>query len=196
MACTTERGPDVLVILRTDHARFRRELASLVNGRDAAERRRRFFLLARQVVQHDVAERQTVYPALRADQYGASWTSLGEQELVACLLRVRRRVTLRPGGSKTSRMLQQLQVEMERHLRAEEQRMFPVLEARLSLTKREIMGTWFLRTAALAPTRPHPHAPKRWLAALTFCLVCSVVDRVRDRLRVCLFETVVDATAE
>jgi hypothetical protein len=177
---------DVIGLLLTQHAEITAALATLLGARDRMARRAQFRALATTVVRHDVAEEAVVFLALRGADGGdvvATEAARQERELAAVLARLLRRLAWRPGGGETGRHLAALQPLLDAHFAFEAQAVFPLLAASAPVAKRQMMRTWTLEAERLAPTRPHPHAPRHLAALAAVAPALSVLDRLRDRVR-------------
>jgi hemerythrin superfamily protein len=69
------------------------------------------------------------------------------------------------------------------HMKEEEEEIFPLLEKQVSDTKLKELGSEWLEKKKIAPTRPHPSAPKSGLAAVAAALAAKPIDELKDAMR-------------
>lgn len=179
-------APEVTVLLTEEHGRLTRFLAEMQElGRPAA-RRDALVLLAQRMARHETAEQEAVYPVLARLPGGSDLRRRAvsqERALQRHLVRTMRRSALLPGGRGFRRDLETLASLLDEHRSFEEEEVFPLLRAAEDGAKRQIMGSWVRHAEDLAPTRPHPHAPRRLPALLALGPAFAAADRMRERAR-------------
>jgi hemerythrin superfamily protein len=68
------------------------------------------------------------------------------------------------------------------HAEAEENELFPLIEANTPIEKQRTMATAITSVEKIAPTHPHPHGPESAIGNTLVGPFASMVDRVRDAL--------------
>jgi len=178
-----DHGPEVTILLASEHARFRRDMAELLDEHDALVRRDALEALARSLVQHEVAEEAAVYSVVAQAEGGPALRTEAlrqERELAAHLARTLRRLAWRPRGRKTRHLLGQLAGVLDTHLVFEDSSLIPLVAALEGESKRQMMGAWVEHAERFAPTRPHPHGPQRLPGFLSVGVALALLDRGRD----------------
>lgn len=178
-----DHRPEVTILLASEHARFRRDLAALLDEHDPLVRRDAFEALARHLVQHEVAEEVAVYPVVAQVEGGLALRTEAlrqERELAAHLARCLRRLAWRPRGRKTRHLLGKLAGVLDVHLTFEDSFLIPCLAALGDESKRQMLGTWVGHVERFAPSRPHPHGPQRLPGIMSIGIALTLLDRGRD----------------
>jgi len=178
-----DHGPDVSSLLINEHARFRRDMAGVLEEHDALVRRDAFKALVRGLVQHETAEEETVYPVIAKLEGGSDLRAEAvrqERELDGYLAHTMRRLFWRPQGRKSRRLIEEFSSMLDRHFAFEERSLISVVTAFEDERKRQMMGTWTQHAKTVAPTRPHPHGPRHLPGLLTVGIALAFVDRMRD----------------
>ena len=178
-----DHGPDVSSLLINEHARFRRDMAGVLEEHDALVRRDAFEALARGLVQHETAEEEAVYPVIAKLEGGSDLRAEAvrqERELDGYLAHTMRRLVWRPQGRKSRRLIEDFSSMLDRHFAFEERSLISVVTAFEDERKRQMMGAWTQHAESFAPTRPHPHGPRHLPGLLTIGIALALVDRMRD----------------
>jgi len=181
-----DHGPEVTALIISEHGQLRVDMLALLHGLDPIDRRRRFQDLARNLLRHDTAEQEVIYPILARLEEGSELRSEAlrqEQVIAADLTRLLRRLLWHPDGRKTRHRIEEFAGRLEQHHDFEEQSLLPVISVAEPKSTRQMMGTWTGYAESIAPTRPHPHGPQRLPGLMTFGLALSLMDRMRDRAR-------------
>jgi hypothetical protein len=181
-----EHGPDLSALVVTEHARLRRSFATVLGETDERARRFVFEEFSKDVTKHETVEEELLYVIIANSSNGTELRTVGlsqERELAAQLFHVARALTWRPRSRQARRRLRELGEILERHFSFEEQHVLPVILAGHGELNRQVIGTWAERAERFAPTRPHPHGPRRLSGLLTVGVALSLADRIRDALR-------------
>lgn len=138
-------------------------------------------VLVRELSIHAAAEEVVVYPAFHAAS-GLGQTlvpqNLQEHQLVKELL-----VEIeRSSGIERVPLLTSLAAYVRAHVEHEEGSMFPKLRQHTTDKQLADMGETLERTRKVAPTHPHPHAPRQAPAVVPAGVAAGVLDKVRDAL--------------
>ena len=134
-----------------------------------------------ELVRHSVAEEQYLYPAVREHVSGGD--ELADKELedhrkVEVILKDLEGMPADDAnfGSLTDRLI----AEVTTHVKDEENNLFPALLEACSFEQLDELGEQVRQAKAIAPTRPHPHAPDTPPANKILGLGAGIVDRLRD----------------
>lgn len=181
-----DHGLEVTSLLMKEHARFRQEMAELLEERDEYLRRDAFEALVHRVVQHETVEEATIYPVLAQLDGGPELRDevlRQEREVASHLAHTMRRLVWRPRGRKTQRLVGEFSDVLERHLAFEEDSVIAAIAALEDEHKRQMMGSWAQRAESIAPTRPYPYGPQHLPGILSLGPALAIIDRMRDRGR-------------
>ena len=175
-------GTDLIELLLQDH-KAAEELLGQVGqpGRDQAEV---FHDIVHDLVGHEIAEEEIVYPAVRSDVPGGDALAdarIGEQQKAEELMA--KMEDMDTGSAEFTQSLITLRDEALAHAKAEEAEVFPQLQHALSEERRQQLGTAYQTAKATAPTHPHPHAPNTPPGNMAAGSIAAVGDRVRDAAR-------------
>ncbi len=148
----------LLETLRTDHREVRSLFGRLQESGDANVSRELLDQLLRAVLPHMIGEEQIVYPALRPDQ--AAWAdareAIGEHHAAQAALQELTRLTVDSEAFRTQ--LATARDLVERHIRMEEELIFPDLQRVLSERHAAQLLEGFGREKTLAQQR-YPDLP-------------------------------------
>ena len=136
------------------------------------------------LVQHEVAEEEIVYPAFRRampDGGDIADARIAEQSMAEETLAQMEDMGVLADGFKA--LLEQLRDDVLAHAEKEEAQVFPVLRTSLDPKELHKLGELYERAKSAAPTHPHPHAPDTPPGNLLLGPVAALVDRVRDTMR-------------
>jgi hemerythrin superfamily protein len=180
---SADHGPDVAALLTAEHAGFRRDMAEILDEHDSFVCREAFETLARNIVRHEAAEEETVYPVIAQLEGGPELREEAlrqEQALAGLLARLLRRLVWRPRGRKTRQLLAEFSSALTDHIVFEDSVLISAIVAFEDERKRQMMGTWLQHAESFAPSRPHPHGPQHLPGLLTVGVALAFVDRARD----------------
>ena len=184
MTTTQESQTDIVKILIEDHQEVKQFFERFDADMDLEARDGLFRELTATIVRHEVAEEETVYPALR---------ETGEQgERVADA-----RIHEQSEAEELPRSMEQMDVMSEsfelafhrlhgavlQHAQNEESEAFPLLERLTSPEDRLRMGERYEHAKESAPSHPHPHAPDTPPGNRIAGPIAAVADQVRDAFR-------------
>jgi hemerythrin-like domain-containing protein len=135
--------------------------------------------MARELSVHAALEEVVVYPAVdKLVPGGENFVEqhLREHQLVKNLL-----VEIEHAGADDRRLLiSALAVYVRAHVRREEGKLFPALCRHASEEQLADMSRSLERARSVAPTHPHPHAPRTPPANVVADAAASLLDRARD----------------
>lgn len=180
-------GPDLVSALLEDHqavkqlfGRFDAVRASRAGGSQGEL----FCELTYELVRHEVAEEEVLYPAVRSvlpNGGPLADARIGEQsEAEETLAEMEK---LDPGSATFSAKLTELRSDVLAHAEREEREVFAPLRSSLDLAHLESLGMRYEMAKAVAPSHPHPHAPDTPPGNLVLGPVAALFDRVRDAIR-------------
>lgn len=184
MTTAPEPQTDIVDMLLDDHRRAEQLFARFDVQMDLRQRDELFRELATALVQHEVAEEETVYPALRNLSPAAAAEAdarLAEQAEAEVLLRsMEQQDALSPDFVAA---FGQLHRAVLRHAQSEESEVFPLLRRAFALDDRVRMGSRYGHARDHAPTHPHPRVPDTPPGNVLIGPIAALGDRVRDAFR-------------
>jgi hypothetical protein len=181
---------DAIVVLGRDHNQVRfllQQLQALPSHKtggpedDLARRKSIVDMITVRLSGHEAAEQEHFWPAVRsALADGDAWADgalaqeqQGKDTLTAL-------GTMDPDSDEFDEHVEQLVTELRKHV-AYEERLFLLLRQAMPDGEREVLGQRLLAARERAPTRPHPHAPKKPGAAVKAGAAgAAVLDKARD----------------
>lgn len=142
-----------------------------------------FWELTNELVRHEVAEEEIVYPEVRkALPNGDSLADarIHEQSEAEKLLDEMEKEGADAQDFRAH--LEKLQKEVLAHAASEEQLVFTPLGEKLDADRRAKLGDRYEKAKAAAPTHPHPKAPDAPPGNMALGPIAALVDRVRDAM--------------
>lgn len=142
-----------------------------------------FWDLTNELVRHEVAEEEIVYPEVRkvvpnGDRLADA--RIKEQSEAEELLD---KMEKEGAEAKDFRAhLEKLQKEVLAHAESEEQLVFTPLGDKLDADRRAELGQRYEKAKSAAPTHPHPMAPDTPPGNMALGPIAALVDRVRDAM--------------
>ncbi len=169
--------------LLEDHQQVRQGFAK-ITGADSNERWDLFMDLMNDLVRHEVAEEEIVYPVVRQEIHNGEMLAaerVGEESRAEELMaEMEKRGRADDGFTEN---LGRLKADVLAHAEAEEATIFPALAAALSRDRLVQLGEKFAKAKRLAPTHPHPNAPDSPPGNVVLGPVAAMADRLRDAIR-------------
>lgn len=175
-------GPDLISALLADHNAVKQLFGRFEAG--GASLSELFCQLTNELVRHEVAEEEVLYPEVRStlpngDQLAdARITEQSEAEETLAEME-----KMDPGSSAFGAKLAQLQSDVLAHAEHEEREVFAPLRSAVDVAHLELLGGRYEKAKAAAPTHPHPHAPDTPPGNLVLGPVAALADRMRDAIR-------------
>jgi hemerythrin superfamily protein len=181
----TETGHDVDVVsvLTMDHREVTELLERIGTTPDAETKRDLADTAITELVRHAVAEEMYVYPAMREHLPNGEEAVKHDIEEHQDLERTMK--DLEAVDASTGRfeeLVGELRSKLEHHVETEEREQFPMLRERVPREKLVKLREKVETAKKIAPTRPHPDAPRSELFHKLVGPGVGLVDRVRDRL--------------
>jgi hemerythrin superfamily protein len=180
---TTMSTIDIVDLLLADH-----EEAKALLGRfdqvGQADREDYFCEVVTELVRHEVAEEQVVYPIIRQATPGGEQeakTRIAEQSEAEELLTEMEKLDS-SSAEFTTKFLTLRQAVLD-HASAEEASTFPLLKKIEDAESRIALGGRYEHAKATAPTHPHPHAPDTSPGNIVLGPVTALFDKARDAVR-------------
>ncbi|MCT2590716.1 hemerythrin domain-containing protein [Streptomyces sp. N2-109] len=173
---------NVIAELTTDHREVD-ELFEKIEAQPVGDKRRRKLVdeLTIELVRHSVAEEQHLYPAVR--EHVAGGDEIADRELSehATVEQLLKEVEgLDAGDPQFNHLVAKLKVDVSKHLRDEENQLFPLLAAACTPEALDELGDKIRTAKKTAPTRPHPSAPDTPPGNKLLTPGMGLVDRARD----------------
>ncbi|MFH8570056.1 hemerythrin domain-containing protein [Streptomyces sp. NPDC017993] len=175
-------GGDVIAELTSDHREVDELFARIERTVPGdAERKRLADRLTIELVRHSVAEEQYLYPAVR--RHLSDGETLADKEIadhvrVEELLKALEGVDA--GNLDFNHLIVKLRTEVYAHIKDEEGRLFVELRAACPQADLEELGEKVRTAKKVAPTRPHPGAPRTPPGNKLLAPGAGLVDRARD----------------
>lgn len=176
---------DLITVLTEDH-REAEELFGHLESRAGETSQQAEDLLRETVtalVQHSVVEEVYLYPTVR--KHLPAGGRLADQDIAEHdqIERTMRRLeSLTPADTGFWPAVHELIREVRRHVRDEEDDLFPRLRAACPHEDLRALGHKVEQARKVAPTRPHPHAPSEGGRLAAAAAGTGVIDRIRDAL--------------
>lgn len=182
--------PDVFEVLRADHVTVEQMLAALENSPGYSAGAGSTVLAARREVaqrlvmdssQHEAAEEQYFWPAVRArlpdGNELADKAISQEQEAKEALARLDK---LDADTEEFDHLVEAFIPAARRHIEFEETRVWPGMRSTLSSAEAQELGDKLSKAKERGPTRPHPHTPASPGVLKTAGPTVAAVDKLRD----------------
>lgn len=169
------RNHDIVTLVIRDHEALRRSLDSVKSG-ESGGLEEGFWQSGYELVRHEVAEEQVLYPALRecgSLAVEVTGRALAQQADVERLL-----ADLEKAGRANDafeQALDALKSSVQSHAAFEEDQVLSLVVDHFSDEIRFELGDRYAQAKKVAPTHPHPH-----LTGHLAMSVAGIVDRVRD----------------
>ena len=180
MAGTT--GDDIVAKLLQDHQDVK-QMFSRMDQAQPAKAREMFWELTKELVRHEVAEEEIVYPEVRkaipnGDRLADA--RIKEQAQAEELL-----AEMEKAGTDDLNFaadLEKLQRAVLDHAEKEETLIFEPFRQAVDQDRREQLGSRYEKAKAAAPTHPHPNAPDTPPGNIAVGSVAALIDRARDAI--------------
>ena len=183
MSGSGDMHSELVALLLADHQEAKRLLERFGNL-PASQRDEAFCELTYELVRHEVAEEEVVYPALRRYADGGDDIAdmrIAEQSKAEQLLADMEKAGVE--SPEFASMFATLKTDVLAHAEAEERTVFPELSTNISADDLRQLGKRYELAKKAAPTHPHPHPPDTPPGNLVLGPVAALVDRVRDAVR-------------
>lgn len=181
----TTTGPkaNVLDLIQRDHEQVKMLLGRFESV-PAGEREQYFCQVVHELVPHEVAEEELIYPALRKNAPNGGKEAdlrIAEQSEAEAMLKEMERMDARSEEFRAK--FEQLRTAVLGHAMKEETGAWPLLRQALSAEDLVTLGGRYEKAKSGAPTHPHPHAPDTPPGNVVLGPIAAVVDRARDAVR-------------
>ena len=183
MSGSGDMHSELVALLLADHEEAKRLLERFTNL-PASQRDEAFCEVTYELVRHEVAEEEVVYPTLRRYVDGGDDIAdmrIAEQAQAEQLLADMEKAGVE--SPEFASMFSKLRTDVLAHAEAEERAVFPELATNVGADELRHLGQRYERAKRAAPTHPHPHAPDTPPGNLVMGPVAAVIDRVRDAVR-------------
>jgi hemerythrin superfamily protein len=183
MAGSGDMRTELVPMLLADHLEAKR-LLERFDSLPASDRAEAFCEITHELVRHEVAEEEVVYPALRRYVDGGDDLAdmrIKEQAAAEELLSKMEKAGVESADFPA--MFAKLRTEVLAHAEAEESSVFPELSSSVNTDELRTMGKRYDMAKKVAPTHPHPHAPDTPPGNIVMGPVAAIIDRVRDAVR-------------
>jgi hemerythrin superfamily protein len=170
-------------LLREQHDQVR-ALFSPIEAASGEQLAELFDCLRKTLAVHETAEEIVVHPEAR--QLGSDGARIVEvrlREEAEAKQALADLEKLGPDGEGFGVELRRFKNAADAHATAEEQELFPLLEANLTSAKLSDMADAIRVAESLAPTHPHPHGPESAIGNVLVGPFVAMADKVRDKLQ-------------
>lgn len=179
---------NAISLLKADHREVERLFGELsrLNGKTRGKKSL-CEKIVRQLSIHSAIEEQFFYPEVRKnvpDLARRVLESLEAHSVVKWTLSAI--ASMDADDERLDAKLKVLEDTMMRHVREEEDELFPKVQQALSRAQLDEMGKKLERAKKTAPTRPHPRVPNQPPANIVLGMGAGIVDRARDAGRAVL----------
>jgi hemerythrin superfamily protein len=178
----TQTNHDIIEELLSDHQHVK-QMFSRLEKASPSQAREMFWELTNELVSHEVAEEEIVYPEVRrtlADGDKLADERIKEQsEAEGYLAQMEKSET---NDQAFMAQFQKLHHEVLAHAENEETLVFGPLGNALDAKRRQQLGSRYRKAKAAAPTHPHPNAPDTPPGNMALGPVAALIDRARDAI--------------
>lgn len=178
----TEPHDDVVSLITQDHAAVKMRFAEF-DTVSPESRSELFWKLTDQLVRHEAAEQEIVYPAIKRLPGGEPLVAARmkeEEEAEAMLAKLEH---LDASSLEFMGALGDLRIAVLDHAQQEEAEVLPLLVVNESMAALTLLGQKFKGAKLAAPNRPHPHLPHGPHANKVLGPVTAFIDRLREGVR-------------
>jgi hemerythrin superfamily protein len=176
----SDQQPDVVALLLKDHDEAR-ALFTKVQTTSGETQREAFRELVLELVRHETAEQEVVYPQVRTEILGGDEltdTRRREEEEATQLLAELEKLEV--GGAEFNKKFTKLRENVLAHANAEETEVFPRLAVMKDEDRLKAMARLLELAKKTAPTHPHPNVPGTAGAQMLAGPIAALVDHTRD----------------
>jgi hemerythrin superfamily protein len=173
---------DIVTVLLSDHKKVEQMLSRMEEA-STAQAGELFWELTNDLVRHEVAEEEIVYPEVRKSVPNGERLAdarIKEQSAAEELLAEMEKAG--PDDDQFYARFTKLRRAVLEHAEKEETLIFEPLRQALDEKRREQLGQRYEKAKAAAPTHPHPAAPDTPPGNLALGPVAALVDRARDAM--------------
>lgn len=173
---------DIVEALLADHQQVKK-MFTRIDKAPASQRKELFWEITNELVRHEVAEEEIVYPVVRRvipNGERLADARIKEQAEAEELL-----AKLEKAGVEDDKFLQmfhKLQSAVLEHADKEENLIFEPMRQALEPDKRRQMASLYEKAKLVAPTHPHPGVPNTPPGNIIIGPVAALVDRARDAI--------------
>ena len=180
-----EADTDLIEVILNDHRRFEAAFVELESrAGDAQSRKDLVDHVIAELVRHEVAEEQFMYPVARERLRKGDEIADHEIEEHAEAEAVLKQLEgLGPDSPQFEGLVEKMIEDVRHHMKEEETDLLPRLREACDEEELQDLGHKVLAAKEFAPTRPHPHAPDKPPANLILGPGIGFIDKIRDTLR-------------
>ncbi|MEV3935740.1 hemerythrin domain-containing protein [Glycomyces sp. NPDC049804] len=181
----TEADTDLIDVIIKDHRHFEAVFTELETHTGIGYGRKDLVdHVIAELVRHEVAEEQFVYPVARDRLKKGDEIADHEIEEHAAAEEVLKQLEgLEPDHPRFESLVKKMIDDVRHHMDEEERDLLPRLREVCDEEELQDLGHKVLAAKEFAPTRPHPHAPDKPPANLILGPGIGFIDKIRDTLR-------------
>jgi hemerythrin superfamily protein len=173
---------DIITELLHDHEQVK-QLFSRLERATASQTSDLFCELTTELVRHEVAEEEVIYPEARLRiPNGKRLCSARIREQAEAEKLLDRMEKAGPERKHFAERLARLRKAVLKHAENEERLIFEPFSQALDMRERTRLGDLYNQAKAAAPTHPHPHVPNTPPGNIMMGPVAALVDRARDAM--------------
>jgi hemerythrin superfamily protein len=173
---------DIVAKLLKDHQEVKQMFTRMEQG-GTAKAREMFWDLTNELVRHEVAEEEIVYPEVRKSIPNGDALAdarIKEQSEAEELLKKMEKAGSDDAGFPAD--FEKLRKAVLEHAEKEEQLVFEPMRSSIDSDRLATLGERYEKAKAAAPTHPHPSAPDTPPGNMALGPVAALLDRARDAI--------------
>lgn len=179
-----EEDTDLIDVIIKDHREFEAAFVEIESHTGHAEGRKDLVdHVIAEIVRHEVAEEQFLYPAARSKLSSGDEIADHEIEEHAEAEDVMKALEgIGPENPRFEQLVRQLIKDVRHHMAEEEEHLLPRMREVCDHEELQDLGHKVKSAKEFAPTRPHPHAPDTPPGNLILGPGVGFIDKIRDTL--------------
>jgi hemerythrin superfamily protein len=173
---------DIVTKLLKDHQQAKQMLSRMQQG-GTSKAREMFWDLTKELVRHEIAEEEVVYPEVRKTVPNGERLAdarIKEQAEAEELLKKMEKAGADDKGFPAN--FEKLHKAVLEHAEKEERLIFEPMRTAIDAERRATLGQRYEKAKAAAPTHPHPGAPDTPPGNIVLGPVAALIDRARDAM--------------
>jgi len=174
----------VVQLILNDHRKAEQLFEKYHAAREAAAKQKHAWALIKEISQHGAKEEMSIYPWMKQhfpETSGVVSHGIKEHQRLKEDLAALDKITV--DDPRFDQTIQRVWKDLTHHIKEEESTILPQLEKKATAAELVKLGETFQQVEAIAPTRPHPHAPAEGVAAVVANAGAKIVDSMRDAKR-------------
>jgi hemerythrin superfamily protein len=171
---------DVIDLIIADHEEFKEQLKDIANT-SGQQRAEIFTAFRRHLIRHEVSEQEIMWPeAEKVLPNGHALATARKSEEAHGEEALDELMDLDPDSDEFNLLFSEFSQDVIDHAAAEETEVYMPMRTSCEPSRLIELAQAWKAAEMLAPTRPHPDAPKKPVTQLVTGPFVAVVDRIRD----------------